>query len=681
MRLLDFIPVKFTFLLIFGILAGHYLNLPPAIPLVLTVIPFLFLTILFVGPYKKNGPLFGMAMSVTVTGIGMLAVCMTQPAHQPNHYSVLEHQHYHRWHLKIREVLKSGFSGRRYVAEVHRLDNHVTQGRILLEVAADSLIPDLKVDEELLVGGTLSEIMPPLNPGQFDYKDYLKELGIYHRLLPGSGAIHPMGVPGATVLGMAGRLRATIILRLEDSGLRGDELDIVKALLLGERKDMRAGLYEAYQDAGAVHILAVSGLHIGIILMILKFLLAPLRRLPYGKTAELILIVILLWAFALLAGFSASVVRAVTMFTFLAYALFLNRPGNTYNIVALSMFFILLLINPMLLFQAGFQMSYAAVIAIIWGYPGIQALWTPKYLLLQKAWQLTAVSLAAQLGVFPISLYYFHQFPALFFLSNLLIIPFLGLILGLGISLIVLALFQKLPEILTNLYQEIINMMNQVILWLAEREAFLFRDIIFDRVHLLLSYFLVFLVLRSLSRISSGSVILFLAGIVAFQMWSLYLTLNLRAEERILIFHQSANTVILEQTSGRLKIHTTDSLASLPLVKNYAVSAAIGQMDFAPLENHYQVNGMRLLLLDSTGISFPPGLKTDILMLTQSPRIHLQRYLDSLRPQLVIADGSNYRSYIHRWQKTCSENKQRFYYTGHQGAMDLQLVRSMDISH
>ncbi len=681
MRPLDFIPVKFTLFLIFGILAGYYTKWSPVLPLLFTLISFLFLTVLFIGPYKKKGALFGMAMTATVVGVGMLAVCIAQPTYESDHYSLFNLQENHRWHLKVREVLKSGFSGRRYVAEVLRMDNASVGGRLLIQVAADSLTQDLKEDEEILVGGTLAEIRASLNPGQFNYKAYLEDLGIYHQLYLSSGAIRWRNISSSTVLGMAGRLRGTIIQRLEDAGFSGDELDIVKALLLGERKDIRAELYEEYQNAGAVHILAVSGLHIGIILMLLKFLLAPLRRLPHGKTAELLLIVLLLWAFAFLAGFSASVVRAVTMFTFLAYALYLNRPGNTFNIVALSLFFILLLINPMLLFQAGFQMSYAAVIAIIWGYPGILALWSPKYLILQKAWQLMAVSLAAQLGVFPISLYYFHQFPALFFLSNLFIIPFLGVILGLGFVVIILAFYQTLPEILMRLYQYIIYVMNHIIRWLAHREAFLFREISFDVGHLMISYLLVFLVLSSFARMRVRNVILFLVVVVIFQLWSLHVALRLHGVERTLLLHQSANTVLLQQSAGRLRVHTADTLASIPLVKNYAVASAIRQIYYLPLENHYQVNGRRILVVDSTLTSNPPALKTDILLLTQSPRIHLQRYLDSLSPRIVIADGSNYRAYIQRWQKTCAEKKQRFYYTGEQGALDLHLIKSVDIAH
>jgi len=231
----------------------------------------------------------------------------------------------------------------------------------------------------------------------------------------------------------------------------------VNALLLGQRTDISSGTYDAYKNAGAVHLLAVSGLHIGILLWILHMVFRPVELLPKGKTIKLLVLLVALWSYAVLAGLSASIIRAVSMFSFVAYALYLNRPANTFNILALSIFFVLLAFDARLLYSPGFQMSYAAVFAIVWIYPKLQAIWRPGQWLPRKIWQLLSVSLAAQLGVLPISLFYFHQFPALFFVSNLLVVPFLGLLLGTGFLIALLALFQLLPPALALVYEEIIG--------------------------------------------------------------------------------------------------------------------------------------------------------------------------------------------------------------------------------
>ena len=162
---------------------------------------------------------------------------------------------------------------------------------------------------------------------------------------------------------------------------------MIQALLLGKRDDISETNYNNYKNAGVVHILAVSGLHVGIILFLLEFILSPLERLPKGKTIKLIVVVLLLWGYAFVAGLSPSIFRAVTMFSFVAYALYLSRPTNLFNIIALSMLFILL-VKPLFLFQVGFQMSYAVVFAIVWIYPKLQKFWFPENIIIRKTWQL-----------------------------------------------------------------------------------------------------------------------------------------------------------------------------------------------------------------------------------------------------------------------------------------------------
>ena len=145
---------------------------------------------------------------------------------------------------------------------------------------------------------------------------------------------------------MAAKIRNHIIEKLKKENFGTEELGVIQALLLGQRNEITSEIDADYKNAGAYHILALSGLHIGILLGLLHFLLKPLELLPKGRTVKLVVIVVLLWGFALLAGLSASILRAVAMFSFVAYALYLNRPTSNFNILALSLFFILLLLDP-----------------------------------------------------------------------------------------------------------------------------------------------------------------------------------------------------------------------------------------------------------------------------------------------------------------------------------------------
>jgi competence protein ComEC len=398
-----------------------------------------------------------------------------------------------------------------------------------------------------------------------------------------------------------------------------------------------------------------------------------LERLRHGKTLKLGLIVLILWAYAFLAGMSASIVRAVTMFSFVAYALYLNRPSNTYNILALSMFFILLAFDPNLLFQVGFQMSYAAVFAIVWIYPLLQKFWLPKNLMVQKIWQLLSVSIAAQMGVLPISLYYFHQFPGLFFVSNLLIVPFMGLVLGLGILVMVLALIDALPFFVVSIYDHLIALLNAIVDWVASQEVFIFKNIPFDAVQLILAYVvLVALVLFATKAHLKRALVLFLA-ILGFQSW-LYITgFQTRRQEVLLLAHQTKNTLLLYQSGQKLAVFSEDTTRTERIVTDYQVAERITSIDYPPLQNSYILKNKSLLIIDGSGVypSDVPG--PDYLLLRQSPKLNLERTIDSLRPKSILADGSNYPSVIKRWQATSKEMGIPFHYTGEKGAFEFDL--------
>ncbi|WP_373518085.1 ComEC/Rec2 family competence protein [Pricia sp.] len=676
MNLLRFVPIKLTLLLVLGILLGRYLQPDVFLPVTFAVLFLVLLGFLFyrdkrATPFTthgKNSILFGILVVLTTISIGILAVSSTYPKNQPGHYSHKDVTGSHLWKIKIHEVLKSSTYSDRYVAKVLALENEKASGRLLLSFPLDSLAEKLEADDELIVYTELSVINPPLNPHQFDYQNYLEGLGISNQMrLHGNDFLTTQN-PERTMYGMAARFRNQIITNLKKAHFGKEELGIIQALLLGQRNEISEETYDSYKNAGAVHILAVSGLHIGIILLLLQFLLRPLERLPKGKTIKLILIVGLLWGFALLAGLSASVVRAVTMFSFVAYALYLNRPGNTFNILALSMFFILLIIDPLLIVQVGFQMSYAAVFAIVWMYPLLERLWHPKNRIIRYFWQLLSVSIAAQLGVLPISLFYFHQFPGLFFISNLLIVPALGLILGMGILVIFLALLNSLPDILVTAYDTLIRWMNAIIGWISQQEDFVFRNISFDAVQLVLAYAILTCAVFFFSKPTFKKAIALSMAVIGFQLYLFGTSYETGQKETLFLAHQTKNSVLIHQTGNRLAVMAPDVRRLERLTTAYQIAERITSTEHRPLRNGYRWHDKNLLIIDSLGVYPKKNTYSDYVLLTGSPKLNLKRLIDSIRPETIIADGSNYRSYIERWRKTCEEKKQRFYFTGEDGA-------------
>lgn len=665
MKLLAFVPIKLTLLLILGILIGYFAPFDLRLSLIFLLTCTIFLGYLFLNTRQENLS-FGIAAAFTVIAIGIFASIHAQPKNHENHFSKLIKDENPILKIKIREVLKPNAFSQNYIASVLSVDNTKSTGKLLLNHHLDSTFKLLSVDDELFINSKISSIKPALNPHQFDYKKYMWYLGVYDQIRLTNSKYFKLVKAPRTIMGYAQEIRSNIIKKLQKEEFGKEQLGIIQALLLGERSNISEDTYTNYINAGAVHILAVSGLHIGILLLLIQFLLRPLKSLPNGKTIILLTTVLLLWGFAFIAGLSPSIIRACSMFTFVAYAMYLNRPTNNFNILALSMFFVLLIINPNLLFQVGFQMSYAAVFAIVWIYPLLQKFWLPKNKVVRYIWQLISVSIAAQVGVLPISLFYFHQFPSLFFISNLLIVPALGIILGTGLFIIFLSLFDLVPNILVWFYNELIGLMNTIVYWVAEQEDFILKSISFDVVQLILGYLVIGTLVYGMTRLNFKNVISFLICLFTFQTYTIFEEYTALKKVQVDIMHQTRNSVILSRIGNKLNVLSTDSINAKRLVDNYSIAERINKTEYIPIKNSYKTENLNLQIIDSSGVFMKTQSNTTYL-LAQSPKINLERLIKKNNPKKIIIDGSNYSSYVERWKITCSKYKIPFHYTGEMG--------------
>jgi len=677
MRLLAFIPIKLTLLLTLGILIGYYTPVPQLVWLCALVSTTSVLGIVHIFYKKLPSVLFAFVAACTTLLLGTYVSTRAKLYTQSSHFSHIEQIDSTVFRFKIIEVLKTTAFSERYFAEVTQIDNKSTTGKILLSKNLKDSLPSLEIDDEILVCTPIKKIIPPLNPHQFNYKNYLEKLGVYHQLKLAKDNYIITENTSTTLSGSAAKIRIYIMNQLATEGFDAEELSVMYALLLGERSSISPETYTSYKNAGAVHILAVSGLHIGVLLLLIQLLLKPLYYVRDGKTLTLILTILLLWGYAFIAGLSPSIIRACTMFSFVAYALHLNRPSNTYNILSLSILFILLFINPLLLFQVGFQMSYAAVFAIVWIYPLLQKFWQPSHFIMRYFWQLLSVSIAAQVGVLPISLFYFHQFPTLFFISNLLVIPALGFILGFGILTILLSLINQLPTLLVQFFNELLSYMNLIVHWVGNQEAFIIKAISFDAVQLILSYFVLVTLITLLNHIQFKNTFRFLCCLLVFQCYAVFKIYETSTTKEVLLLHQIKNTVLIERFGNILKVRTQDSLRSQRLLMDYAVGERIKKITYAPLRNSYFIAKNPLLIIDSLAVYPQAGYKNTIL-LTGSPKLHLERLITITNPTSVIADGSNYPSFIERWKNTCLEYQIPFYNTADQGYYNVAFKNTLN---
>ncbi|MCY2688634.1 ComEC/Rec2 family competence protein [Salinimicrobium sp. TH3] len=611
---------------------------------------------------------FGSSVLLLFFLLGIVVSSLHLPQHQPNHYlNKISSEEIPLLKLGIKESLKPDLYSNKFIAEVEAVNGKSSFGKLLLLTPKDSLKKPFLEGEKIMLSSPLDPIAAPLNPHQFDYSAFMSRKDIWRQSDSRKGAYIKLSDHNSGISTAAANFRKKITHALEENNFGKDELSLVQALLLGQKQDISAATYNNFAAAGAIHILAVSGLHVGIILLLLHQMFKPLERFKKGKLIKTLIVILCLWGFAILAGLSPSVVRAVTMFSFLAVGMEMNRRTSALNSVFLSLM-LLLLIKPQWIFEVGFQLSYLALLSIILFQPLLRHLYSPSNRIGKYFWDLLTVTIAAQVGVLPLSLYYFHQFPGLFFLSNLLILPFLGLILILGVLVIFLALLDILPYYLAETYERIIETLIETVSWIAGHEQFLFKDISFNLPEVLSWYFFFFLLFLLWRSFNYRRIIAVLCSVLVLQ--AVYITSEFQKSDRLIIFHKNRNSIIGIQENGKLKAYHDLKVPAkdLRLLQNYTVGEDLSGIEEKPLKNIYIQKGHFLIMIDSSGI-LPQEIPQDTkLLLTGSPRLNFDRVLSNSKPKVIIADGSNYPSLIKKWEETAIKNNIPFYYTGQDGA-------------
>ena len=335
-------------------------------------------------------------------------------------------------------------------------------GKVLIYFEKDTTVV-LQYGDIVLFSAVLKEPENTGNPEEFDYKSFLKTKGVE---LVGFVAADHYRVEGNNppnrLAGFAIGLRQKILHALKEYGLSGDQYAVAAAIVLGYDDVMEDRIRQNYQRAGAMHVLCVSGLHVGVIYLVMAMLLKFLNKNRLQKVLRVIVLLLAVWFYALLTGMAPSVMRAAVMISFLIIGDEVERDKDAYNTLALSALF-LLVINPGFLFNVGFQLSYAAVLGIVTFYRPIYRLLYIKSRVFDKLWAATSVSIAAQTGAFPLAAHYFHFFPTWFLLSNVVILLFSTLIISLGMLFIVVSWIPLVAGWVAYLLSGLIYLMNFLI--------------------------------------------------------------------------------------------------------------------------------------------------------------------------------------------------------------------------
>jgi competence protein ComEC len=562
-----------------GIILQNSMTQKPAISLWVFAILLLLLVIVWFLVTKKTVWRFrwlpGILLALIMFAFGFEWSRLNDQRNHPQHLM----QHYEGGEPVLAEIkgpLEIRPNSYKVLAEVIAIETDSmwikTRASMLLYFPKDSIAKGIAYGDRLLIYAPLNQPSPPANPGEFNYKRFLENKNIHYQAFvrqdqwvkTGGGHGNPLVI---WALGM----RSVFLKIFEKHGVAGRDFAVATALILGMDDYLDNDIRKEFSSAGAMHILCVSGLHVGVIMLVLNNILFFLNRNRYTRLLRTLLLLSGIWFYALLTGLAPSVLRASTMFSFVIIGMSMNRRGNIFNSLTTSAF-LLLLYNPFLIREVGFQLSYAAVIAIVTIQPGLYQLWRPRNWLLDKSWAITTVSIAAQLGTAPLGLYYFHQFPNYFIVTNLIVIPLATLILYAGFLTVIISFIPVISGWVSWLLVVFLKAMHHSVAFIDGLPYSATTGVFISMAEMLILFLVImagfraFALRKILFLQATLALLIFFTGIGVIRQYEL-------AKQFRIVVYSLRNEVAVDLISGRYSLMLVDStLLSDPSVLDYHVA-------------------------------------------------------------------------------------------------------------
>lgn len=343
-----------------------------------------------------------------------------------------------------------------------------TSGKLLIYFPQCSHESLPEIGDRVMVLDSGKVLQPSPNPGQFDFKSWLERKQIYSSVYLKEGNWFQLPSPARKDWDYkVAAARAGLMSAFYRAGLRGNEAGVVGALVVGDDAEVDTELMHAFSASGTLHILSVSGMHVALIYGVLAAILGVVFRKEKYRWWKLCFAIISLWLYAILTGLSPAVQRAAAMLSLVVIGKTVSRVADTWNLLAGSLL-LLVAIQPSLLLESGFQLSYAAVAGIVGFYPWLYQRVVPSGRVGDWLWKGVCVALSAQLFTFPLGLFYFHQFPNYFLPANLLIIPLSTLVMFGGIALLICSPFSFLFDLLAQPVRWSVQGLNRTVYLVGE---------------------------------------------------------------------------------------------------------------------------------------------------------------------------------------------------------------------
>lgn len=553
------------------------------------------------------------------------------------------------------------------------------KGNVLIYFEKDSLSSLVQYGDQLIFFKSLQPVKNSGNPGSFDYLQYCAFRNTYHQVHLQQGEYITMKIKNENVLKkFLFEIRANVIAILKKYIPSSKESGLAEAMLIGYKDDLDKNLVQSYAATGVVHIIAISGLHLALIYWLLNLLTKPLDKFKRARYVKPLIIISGLWLFSLAAGASPSVLRAALMFTCLVIGNNLYRKTPIYNSLAASAF-LLLCINPFWLWDAGFQLSYAAVLSIVLFMKPIYNCCYFRNKAIDQCWKLMSVTLAAQILTTPICLYHFHQFPTLFLFTNLLAVPLSSLILFGEILLCAVAWLPFAAEAIGWCLLQSIRFLNNFV-ELAGRLPFaVWPGIQISWWQTFLLYgCILFITLwwfyKNKRALLSGLLALFL--FMVLRTYSFHLAYN----QQKLIVYNVPRMQAIDFIAGRNYFFRGDSaLIQDEQLKNFHLTPSrilhrITPVDslngLSTFENVFVLGKTSVLLIDTALPRQKPARKinVDIIIISKNAAVKINDLHNSFECQQIVIDASNSWRRIKQWKEDCKRQSIRCHAVSEEGA-------------
>jgi competence protein ComEC len=487
--------IKLAISLIIGITIAQNVNFEPSLyPTAIGIGAFLMILVLLIKQdYRSKVYQFGLAACVFMVLVGFLRTKQTDQSLNEAHFSK---KNYSQLRVVVDDTpIVRGKSVRMVLKVIAGKDStnfSPCMGKIMAYFAIDSLSTQLSYGDILTIRNRCQTTDSIKKFGDFDYRKFLSRKQIFHTIYLNQRSWQKVDENGGNpVRAYAIRVRDQFLTTLSEQGIIGAEYAVTCAILLGYGAELTPELRQSYQSSGTVHILSVSGLHVGLFAMVVMHLLFFLRRDRWKLILKAVIVLTCIWSYALITGFAPSALRSAIMFTFITLGRCMERRTSVYNSLATSAI-VQLSYDPMMLYALGFQFSYLAVIGIVMTHRMFAKLWTPKYLVSKYVWECATVSIAAQLTTTPLSIYYFSQFPNYFIIANIIASPLSVLIIPLGMAILVTA---PISSVVAGFFGKLLNLtiwiLNQSVSIIEQLPLSVWKNLDWSKFEMILAYLVI----------------------------------------------------------------------------------------------------------------------------------------------------------------------------------------------